>query len=382
MSAAPVTPDVLKWAIDESGLSLHELAERLKIEPAHITAWMAGTDKPTRGQLTRLAEKLKRPRAMFFLPDAPVANSLPGGLRSPAGVRGEGRRELTFEERLHVRRARRLQSFLATLIDTRVRIPTAERNDEPQVVGQRLRRWTGIKGETQTDWTTAAQAFRSWREAVEVSGVAVLALPMGKEGIRGFALDDERVPMIAVNTADIHEARCFTLFHELAHLTLADDRSCAVRHSEGVEQWCDRVASHALIPRRALDALAAKDDLTAAASADLGGLDLVKRTANRFKVSRRAAAIALEEVGAVEGAYSRVESAWPSVDRAKRRGGSSTGGRTSPRVRIDEYGGFAVRSVLNALDTGSVSELVASDQLRLDRTQLSEASQLVGEFSG
>ena len=87
MSAAPVTPDVLKWAIDESGLSLHELAERLKIESAHITAWMAGTDKPTRGQLTRLAEKLKRPRAMFFLPDAPVANSLPG---TAASVPGSG----------------------------------------------------------------------------------------------------------------------------------------------------------------------------------------------------------------------------------------------------------------------------------------------------
>ena len=377
MSASPVTPEVVRWAIDESGLSLQELAERLKVEPADITAWVEGAAKPTRGQLTRLAEKLKRPRAMFFLPEAPIASSLPGGLRSPAGVRAEGRQHLTFDERLHVRRARRLQSFLATLIENEVRVPISDQSEQPGAVGLRLRTWTGVNSETQGDWATAPQAFRGWREAIEAKGVAVLSLAMGRDGVRGFALDDGRVPMIAVNTADIHEARCFTLFHELAHLALADERSCAARQSRGVEQWCDRVASHALIPRTEIERLIAEDEFAAVGSADPDGLDLVKRTANRFKVSRRAAAIALEEVGELEGAYSRVEAAWPTVDREKRRGGGTTSGRTSPRVRIDEYGSFVVGSVLHALDAGAVSELVASDQLRLDRAQLSDASQLL-----
>ena len=379
MSAAPVTPEVLEWAIDESGLSYLELAERLKVESADIAAWVAGAAKPTGGQVTRLAEKLKRPRAMFFLPEAPVASSLPGGLRSPAGA--EGRRELTFEERLHVRRAQRLQSFLANLTEHEVRIPIADQSEQPEAVGFRLRNWTGVHSETQGDWATAPQAFRGWREAVEAKGVAVLSLAMGKEGVRGFALADGRVPMVALNTADIHEARCFTLFHELAHLVLTDERACAARHSRGVEQWCDRVASHALIPRAEIEALIREDEFTALGSANPEGLDLVKRTANRFKVSRRAAAIALEEIGAVEGAYSRVEAVWPTLDREKRTGGGSPSRRTSPRVRIDEYGSFVVGSVLRALDVGAVSELAASDQLRLDRTQLSDASQLLAESS-
>ena len=114
MPEAPVTPEVVKWAIDESGMSVRELAERLKVEPSAVSAiWANGSSKPSKGQLTKLAEKLKRPRAMFFLPEAPLSSSLPDGLRTAAGVRDDP--ALSFDERLLVRRARRLQKLLAGL---------------------------------------------------------------------------------------------------------------------------------------------------------------------------------------------------------------------------------------------------------------------------
>ena len=373
MPVAPVTPAVLTWAIDESGLSVPELAERLDVKSADITAWMEGAAKPTKGQVTELAKNLRRPRAMFFLPEAPVAGSLPAGLRNPAGEKAPGKQELTFKDRLQMRRARRLQAFLATLTDSKTGIPTADQGDQPEDVGKALRGWTGVTRETQQEWETAAQAFRGWREAVEARGVAVLALQIGRDGIRGFALVDEGPPVIAVNTADIPEARCFTLLHELAHLALDGDRSCAEWNRRGVEQWCDRVASHVLIPRPQLRSLVDREGLD--------GLDLVRRAANRFRVSRRAAAVALEDVGAMEDAYSQVKAAWPSFDRKKSGGGGGNlSGRTSPRIRIDEYGSFVVGSVLRALDSGAISELVASDYLRLDRTQLGDTSQLLSEL--
>ena len=133
------------------------------------------------------------------------------------------------------------------------------------------------------------------------------------------------------------------------------------------------MASHVLIPRPQLRSLVDREGLD--------GLDLVRRAANRFMVSRRAAAVALEDVGAVENAYSQVKAVWPGFDRKKSGGGGGNlSGRTSPQIRIDEYGSFAVGSVLRALDSGAISELVASDYLRLDRAQLADTSQLLSEL--
>lgn len=365
---APVTPEVVAWAIDESGLSPDEIAGKLKVAPAAVSAWAEGAEQPTRGQLTRFAETLKRPRAMFFLPEAPEADSLPAGLRKPAGERAEDRRELTFDERIHVRRARYLQEFLATLVEDAPTLPAAVSHDDAGEVAVRIRRWTGVSVDQRRSWDDAARAFRGWREAVEARGVTVLALPLGREGVRGFALPNERAPVIAVNTADIVEARGFTLFHEIAHLALGANSACSDRNDGGTERWCDLVASHVLIPRAELRTLAT--------GTALDGLDLVKRAANRFGISRRAAAIALEDIGAVEDAYALVEAEWPWIDREKKGGGGGTG-RSSPRMRIDEYGEFAVGTVLRALDAGRINELDASQRLRLDRTLLPGASELL-----
>ena len=150
---SPVTPEVVAWAIDESGLSVEEIAgklDKLKVVPADVSAWATGTEQPTRGQLTKLAETLRRPRAMFFLPEAPEADSLPDGLRKPAGERATDQRELTFDERIHVRRARYLQEFVATLVEDSPALPAADSRDDAREVAVRLRRWTGVKPRAST----------------------------------------------------------------------------------------------------------------------------------------------------------------------------------------------------------------------------------------
>ncbi len=371
MPEAPVTPEVVKWAIDESGMSVENIASRLAIEPADVEAWMAAdSGKPTKGQLTDLADTLRRPRAMFFLSEPPAESSLPDGLRKPAGQRARGMAELTFDERLWARRAKRLQGFLRSLSNSEVHIPAAEGTEDPQDVGERLRAWTGVTAEAQREWKSPAKAFHAWREALEAMGVAVLALPLGKEAVQGFALSDDCVPLIGINTAAIHEARSFTLFHELAHLALRGDSSCAETSTRGIEAWCESVASTVLVPRAQLRVLAA--------SAGLEGLNLVKHAASHFKASHRAAAVALEDIGAVEDAYAQVLAAWPTHDREKRGGGGGEG-RRSPQKCLDEYGGFAVGTVIRAWQSRRIGELVASDYLHLDRTQLPDVGQLLAE---
>ena len=61
-----VTPSVIEWAINESGYDYAEIAKSLETGETTIRAWSNGIDRPTTGQLTRLAAKLKRPRSLFF----------------------------------------------------------------------------------------------------------------------------------------------------------------------------------------------------------------------------------------------------------------------------------------------------------------------------
>ncbi|MGL4745257.1 MAG: helix-turn-helix domain-containing protein [Dermatophilaceae bacterium] len=72
-------------AITEDGRPSAELAERLKIDESLIDEWVEGESRPTVGHVTKLAEALRRPRAVFFLPAPPQGASLPARFRHPPG---------------------------------------------------------------------------------------------------------------------------------------------------------------------------------------------------------------------------------------------------------------------------------------------------------
>ncbi len=67
-----IQTSVLQWARESQGFSIDEVANRMKRDPAEITAWESGESAPTYVQLETLAYKIyKRPLAVFFLPQPP-----------------------------------------------------------------------------------------------------------------------------------------------------------------------------------------------------------------------------------------------------------------------------------------------------------------------
>src|SRR5690242_19702404 len=69
---AGLNPDVLVWARTRAGLTIGDVASRLKRDTDTVTAWEDGTDSPTFRQLETLAEKVyHRPIALFFFPAPP-----------------------------------------------------------------------------------------------------------------------------------------------------------------------------------------------------------------------------------------------------------------------------------------------------------------------
>ena len=361
----PINHEVLRWAVDESGYSPEDIASHLGIGAAEVEGWLAGDGGPGRGQFTKIAKKLRRPKAIFYLPEPPSSGT-PPRLRRAVGTT---QRELGADELLQVRRARRLQRLLGLLARdggaAAVELPSLTQGSDANAAGARLRTWLGVTLDRQLGWNSPREAFEAWRDATETHGVAVMQLPLGSEGLRGFALTDAHAPLLAVNTRENMQARIFTMLHELAHLASATETACLASSWDAAlgERWCNEVAGAAVLP---IDALRSAVAEFGQAAPDFG---MVRTVAERFRVSLRATATALIRAGLAEPRlYGEVDSEAPTSDYDKE--GFGRGGQRAPRRRLLEVGPRAAGMVLGALENRRLSELEARRYLRLDGAEL------------
>src|SRR3954469_24166960 len=102
----PITPEVLRWAIDESGYSDEQIAEAVGVGTDDLRLWTTGDARPGLTQFKKLATKLHRQRALFLLAKPPQRPPLHVQFRS---LSGESPRPLNPKERQYLRRARRQQ---------------------------------------------------------------------------------------------------------------------------------------------------------------------------------------------------------------------------------------------------------------------------------
>lgn len=345
----PVTPSVLRWAIDESGYAPEQVAHAAGVNLSELERWLSGLGKPTLTSARKMASKLHRPLASFLLPKPPEGRRLAVEFRHPV----DNQRSLSPEERRSLRRAGRLQEVLSWLARelnlSPGRIPTTSTDDDPVQIAAKIRGLIGISVSRQKGWATWSDAFDEWRAAVENAGLLVFLLSVGKESVNGFSLWDSEAPLIAVNTARNEASRVFTLFHELGHLATKTSSACleAVRtksRTDPVERWCERFAAEVLMPA---------EDVRSSLRADgwhtgqtITGLALPERIARTYKVSLRAAVIRLIEIGVTDWfLYDQI----PPISEAKRPGGGG-GGRDRTQIREDQFGERATSLLMAAVD--------------------------------
>jgi Zn-dependent peptidase ImmA (M78 family) len=191
---------------------------------------------------------------------------------------------------------------------------------------------------------------------------------------RGFSLHHRYAPLVAANTRDPHPARLFSYAHELVHLCLGEDAVCGTHGAKrGIERFCNRVASALLMPRRAFI-----EFKTSKFGAELiYDLKQVTAVKNRFRVSMRAAAIRLEELGlAASGLYEKVDST-ATVD--KKKGGFAVPGqepRTRPIIRVDQYGHEFISTLFSAEEKGLLRRRQISELLSVSENELGRVQQL------
>ena len=338
-----VQPSVLTWARTSLGLSLEDVAKKLKRSTDVIVSWEAGESAPTYAQLEKLAYDIyHRPLASFFLPTPPEEASPQHEFRT---LPQTDLASLAVDTHLHLRRGHAFQLALRELY--------GDRNPNPNPIWRSVRlrlaapissQATEIRDvlrislEEQRSWGADDVALKKWRSAVEASGAFVFKSSFEQRDISGFCLTDPEFPVIYLNNSVAKTRQSFSLIHELAHLLLNVNglSKFGENYAEflpipdrNVERFCNAIAAEVLMPSEDFDF--ATRHLPARGS----GIDdsHFASIARRYSVSREAVARRLLDAGRITQAlYEERAAVW-----AKQKGTTSGGNYYSTQSQYLSY---------------------------------------------
>lgn len=368
-----VKPALLRWARETSGLAADEAAKKIGVKPARLAEWEGGTLRPTVAQLRKAASVYKRPLAVFFLGDPPVQPvPLHDFRRLSAGTPSRPSSELFLE----MRRARRRRAVALDLLgDLERSVPEfplrAALDDDPEEVAARARAWLGVSPEDQARWAGAYEPLSAWLTVLEARSVLVFQTSeVSLEEMRGFSLNERRLPVIVLNAKDAPRGRVFTLMHEFTHLMLSQGGVCdplrVGRHArtadERVEVYCNRVAGAILVPR---DALLGHSLVAPVRGRREWSDEVLGRLADQFAISREVVLRRLLILGLTTGDfYDRRRGEYLARYQAlAARAREREGFPPLFRVVVRDNGRRYTRLVLEALDRERITLADVSDYL-------------------
>lgn len=375
-----VDPSLVRWAREAAGLTAQTAAKKIGVSATKLAQWETpgATERPTPRQLEKLADAVKRPVATFFLPAPPAEPPLPADFRrAPDATAAQ---PLSPASRLAIRRARRLQQVFVELGDVPARAQLAKtkitRATPPEVAARDARGLLGVTVADQAQWHDAPTALLEWRQRFERLGHLIFQFAMPPEEISGFSLMDT-VPVVVLNKKDPPSRRCFTLFHEWAHLLLDEPGLCFVEEgraagtTDTVEVFCNAFAGALLVP---MDALKALDALRASRFS----LDqAVEEGVRQFAVSRFVVVRRLYTAGIIDQqTYQQTAARYDQQFRARPKK-KAKGGAPPHRKTVAELGRGFVSHVLRAHDRGQISDIELSDYLSLRLRHLEKVEALV-----
>ena len=356
----PITPEVLRWAVEESGYTDELLANHADVSVDDLASWKRGDTRPTRTPMRKLATKLHRQFATFLLPAPPKQAPLQVQFRS---IGPQLLRRFSPKERRYLRRARRQQDIIGWLSqelnEPPPDLPRYSLSDSTDDAGVRMRERLNIEFSQQEQWQSSSHAFDHWREAIGGLGVTVFVYPLGEDSCNGFSLWHECAPVIAISSAWNEEARIFTLFHELGHLLLRGSSACLERigrlMNDSTERWCEQFSASMLLPVGAIDQLLRNIGSTGRVSE----LNVARKVARKARISLRAATLRLIEIGAA--GWELYDAIPPIADKKPKSGGG--GGRNRFTIKEDEFGPRATRVFVDAVRNDLLSRSQAVEYL-------------------
>ncbi len=264
-----VKPEIIRWAIDRSGLSDDDLAA------FPVEDWQNGKKQPTLKQLENFAKKTMVPLGYLFLAKPPV-ETIPLPDYRTVGDTPIRRPSPNLIDTLHAMQRRQtwMREYLLEMGHAALPFVGSVKLGQPvaEVVAI-IRSTLGLTAdwaERESNWQGA---LRRLRQAIESAGILVAVngivgnntkRRLDPQEFRGFVMADTIAPLIFVNGADSQSAQIFTLAHELVHVWCGQDGLFNLLEmkpaNERVEKYCNRVAAEFLVPKEKLSGLWPKYD--------------------------------------------------------------------------------------------------------------------------
>ena len=274
-----INPQVLRWAREEAGFDLIEIAEKVDIATERYKLWEKEGKNIPLGKLKIIANSYKRQLAVFLLPVVPDKTA------KPKDYRNLSLNDSKFSKKI-IDVIRDVTYFTETALEIQGESYWKGRYEWMESIKSEIKDSSGfsdglrelidIKIDDQLKWRTVSEAYRIWRHAVEDRlGILVFQFPMPMEEAHGFCITDRLPCAIVTNSNHSYTGRIFTIFHELAHL---------IRHQSGIclyekatekqkEEWeCNLFAGNFLAPDNVIE--------------QTNDLKLIAHYASQLKVSR------------------------------------------------------------------------------------------------
>ena len=266
-----VNPAILVWARKRAGFSLQEAADKFSIRQARLEKIESSAERTliSRTLFGKITKLYRQPPLVFYLSSPPREEAYEVEFRRT--YQSISRKELLVLESI-IRNVRARQSLVRATIELETYaaakpfIRSLSIGDGVKPAVDSLVRLIG-GSQVMTNYhslTSVRLAFDSIRKKAEDARVFVIL--KGNLGsshtdipvttFRGLTISDPIAPFVIINPNDSYPACTFTLLHALVHLLLGESRIIKEDYGDDqVEDFCNKVASHCLLPETLLNNL-------------------------------------------------------------------------------------------------------------------------------
>jgi transcriptional regulator with XRE-family HTH domain len=218
---------MLRWACERAGYEPRDLARRIP----QLPAWERGEKQPTLKQLEEFAKATRTPIGFLFLPEPPVEAVPIPDFRTVAGGRiDHPSPDLLDTLYLCQQRQEWYREYTRSMGEGPLAfVGSVRTSDDVARAAAMIRNALGFDLDERRALPTWTEALRRFIAQADAAGVLVMVSgvvgsnnrrKLDPQEFRGFALADDRAPLVFINGADTKAAQMFTLAHELAHVWL------------------------------------------------------------------------------------------------------------------------------------------------------------------
>ncbi|MBC6414189.1 MAG: ImmA/IrrE family metallo-endopeptidase [Chromatiales bacterium] len=288
-----INPHILRLCRKQIGLSIEQAQKKAGLKS--LADIEAGKKYPTIMQLEKIAGRYQVPVWVFLKEELPERYRFN---KSVAFRQFQNSITNDYEVRSVIARVERFRELLLELRDD---MGEPVQPFSPPLIGRDhksaaevIRQWLG--------YSEKAYSLEERKQLVENKNIFVFMTSKYpgwskvRPSVQGFAIYNELLPIIVINSSDAYRAQSFTLFHELGHLlhkkSALDERIEPVKEIEtDEERWCNQFAGEVLMPE--YDFLEVVEDFVSEAPLN-ERIKQIDKLAKIFKVSSYAFLVRLK----------------------------------------------------------------------------------------